>query len=56
MKTKFTVRLYDRGPEHTKLTVQANGEYCGLLLVPSKYVDDLLEIMEDIDKDADSDM
>jgi len=56
MKAKFTVRLYDRGPKHTKLTVQANGEYCGLLLVPSQYIDDLLEIMEEIDKDASSDL
>jgi len=56
MKTKFTVRIYDRGPTHTKLTVQANGEYCGLLLVHDQYVDDLLEIIGEIDKDASSDM
>ena len=56
MKTKFTVRIYDRGPTHTKLTVQANGEYCGLLLVHDQYVDDLLEIIGEIDKDASSDL
>ena len=53
MKAKFTVRLYDRGPKHTKLTVQANGEYCGLLLVPSQYIDDLLEIIGEIDDSSD---
>ena len=56
MKAKFTVRIYDRGPTHTKLTVQSNGEYCGLLLVHDQYVDDLLEIIGEIDKDASSDM